>query len=176
MGYMDDAVDEAVKRLKEPHNEKNGLIIWQVAQKYGAPVSELAKALKERQEKSMSTKERIDIDKVERLAREKKMDLTELTEAAGLSHDVLRNIKRKPGTPSRLKTVQKVAEALGVEAGEILKGEEVPATEMLTAQEVKILNMIAIWNELTPEEATIRILKNHLSSLTMTDAIMDLKL
>ena len=161
-------VEEAAKRLKDANNENSGLIIWKTAQEYGTDYHILAKALKKRQEGTgMSTKEYLDIEKVERIAKDKGMDLTELAEAAGLSHDVLRNVKRHPETPSRRKTVQKIAAALVVSADEIIRGDEPTTDTKYTKDELKKLKILAFANDMLPNEVEVKIVKKYLTGIVV---------
>ena len=63
------------------------------------------------------------------------------------------------------------------EAEKLLSTTQMPEqNEIFTAQEDKILKMVAIWNDITPEEVKDLIVKRYIGNLSATDAIMDLKL
>lgn len=167
---INEAVDEALKRIRETDDRtQNGLIIWKVGQEYGISPSILGKALKFRQtkkEKTMDEKNSvIDIEKVEKMARDRGMDLTQMSVSCGLSKDVLRNIRRHPETPSRWTTIQKVADGLGVDPNDIIKTDK-------PSDDNRILKMLAIWNGISIEEVKERIVKDYISKLNIqTDAM-----
>lgn len=167
---INEAVEEALRRIRATDDRaQNGLIIWKVGQEYSVEPSLIGKALKERQtkkEKAMDEKNSIiDIEKVERMARDRGMDLTQMSVSCGLSKDVLRNIRRHPETPSRWTTIQKVADGLGVDPNEIVKTNK-------PSDDNRILKMLAIWNGISIEEVKERIVKDYISKLNIqTDAM-----
>ena len=167
---INEAVEEALRRIRATDDRaQNGLIIWKVGQEYSVEPSLIGKALKERQtkkEKAMDEKNSIiDIAKVERMARDRGMDLTQMSVSCGLSKDVLRNIRRHPETPSRWTTIQKVADGLGVDSNDIIKTNK-------PSDDNRILKMLAIWNGISIEEVKERIVKDYISKLNIqTDAM-----
>lgn len=167
---INEAVEEALRRIRATDDRaQNGLIIWKVGQEYSVEPSLIGKALKERQtkkEKAMDEKNSIiDIAKVERMARDRGMDLTQMSVSCGLSKDVLRNIRRHPETPSRWTTIQKVADGLGVISKDIIKTNK-------PSDDNRILKMLAIWNGISIEEVKERIVKDYISKLNIqTDAM-----
>ena len=167
---INEAVEEALRRIRATDDRaQNGLIIWKVGQEYSVEPSLIGKALKERQtkkEKAMDEKNSIiDIEKVERMARDRGMDLTQMSVSCGLSKDVLRNIRRHPETPSRWTTIQKVADGLGVDPNDIIKTNK-------PSDDNRILKMLAIWNGISIEEVKERIVKDYIGKLNIqTDAM-----
>ena len=168
---INEAVEEALRRIRATDDRaQNGLIIWKVGQEYGISPSMLGKALKFRQtkkEKTMDEKNSvIDIEKVEKMARDRGMDLTQMSVSCGLSKDVLRNIRRHPETPSRWTTIQKVADGLGVDPNEIMKTDK-PSADPKVAKRDLILKLMAVWNGISIEEVKDRIVSNYIDSMNI---------